>query len=389
MPPKKNKHVPVAIVGGGIAGLWLLRTLTDRGVAAWLFEADQLGAGQTLASQGMIHGGLKYQLHAGRHELGESLAHMPEFWRSCLRGLGPVDLRGTTPSSEHYYLFSSGGMVDRLTAFLGSRMVVGRADRCDRTEYPTALRHDAFSGNVYRLQDVVLDIPSLLQTLTATCAERCFSATVSPAGTIKGELTGLVCGNQTITADCYVFCAGSGNEDLLAGSPLSHVHMQRRPLKQVSVTGELPPLYAHVASPASGAKPRMTITTHKTGNQDTTWYLGGALAESGIHRTDQEQIAFARQELANIFPWQTFDDCRFSTLDVDRAEPAQSSGALPDTPFVETAGNTIVCWPTKLTLAPLMADMAMTAISPLVTNTPASDAPPDLAHATIGQLPFG
>ena len=81
---RERKHVSVAIVGGGIAGVWLLRILSDLGINAWLFEAEGLGAGQTLASQGMIHGGLKYQLHAGRDGLGESLAHMPDFWLSLI-----------------------------------------------------------------------------------------------------------------------------------------------------------------------------------------------------------------------------------------------------------------------------------------------------------------
>ncbi|PDH42224.1 MAG: hypothetical protein CNE99_00500 [OM182 bacterium MED-G24] len=383
-----SKHVPVAIIGGGIAGAWLLRVLTDAGIDAWLFEAKHLGAGQTLASQGMIHGGLKYQLNAGRHQLGESLAHMPDFWRSCLRGDGPVDLSATSPSSDRYYLLSTGGIANRLTTFLGSRLIVGRADKCAPADYPDALRHASFKGSVYQLQDVVMNVPSLLRALTSNCAERCFSGTVT-LDSIEGDrIPGLSCEGEAISADCYVFCAGAGNETLLANSPLSHIQMQRRPLKQVAVTGQLPPLYAHVASPTSGAKPRVTITTHET-TTGTTWYLGGALAETGTVRTDAEQVTFARTELEDVFPWLSFDDCRFSTLDVDRAEPDQASGGLPDSPFVEQVGNAIVCWPTKLTLTPLMANLALPKIKSLVTSNRADNTPPLLDNATVGQIPFG
>ena len=52
----------IVVFGGGIAGLWLLNRLRDEGNDAILLEADGLGAAQTLASQGIIHGGLKYAL---------------------------------------------------------------------------------------------------------------------------------------------------------------------------------------------------------------------------------------------------------------------------------------------------------------------------------------
>ena len=47
------------VVGGGIAGLWTLNLLEQQGRESLLLEAEHLGSGQTLASQGMVHGGLK------------------------------------------------------------------------------------------------------------------------------------------------------------------------------------------------------------------------------------------------------------------------------------------------------------------------------------------
>jgi Glycerol-3-phosphate dehydrogenase len=48
------------IVGGGVSGLWLAAELKARGIHCCVLDRGPLGQGQTLASQGMIHGGTKY-----------------------------------------------------------------------------------------------------------------------------------------------------------------------------------------------------------------------------------------------------------------------------------------------------------------------------------------
>ncbi|MEZ5480827.1 MAG: FAD-dependent oxidoreductase [Porticoccaceae bacterium] len=59
--PEQTINVDIAIIGGGIAGLWLLNRLVSAGYNAILFEQSALsGSDQTVASQGMIHGGIKY-----------------------------------------------------------------------------------------------------------------------------------------------------------------------------------------------------------------------------------------------------------------------------------------------------------------------------------------
>ena len=63
-------RVDIAIIGGGIAGLWMLSRLRKRGYSALLIESEALGSGQTICSQGIIHGGVKYSLQ------GLSLIHI-------------------------------------------------------------------------------------------------------------------------------------------------------------------------------------------------------------------------------------------------------------------------------------------------------------------------
>ncbi|HRJ12593.1 MAG TPA: FAD-dependent oxidoreductase, partial [Alphaproteobacteria bacterium] len=62
------------ILGGGIAGLWLARRLQLAGYRVVLLENQKLGGGQTLASQGIIHGGLKYALLGQVNETARRIA---------------------------------------------------------------------------------------------------------------------------------------------------------------------------------------------------------------------------------------------------------------------------------------------------------------------------
>jgi hypothetical protein len=115
------------------------------------------------------------------------------------------------------------------------------------------------------------------------------------------------------------------------------------------------PIYAHCME--TSPKPRVTITTHTAADGDTVWYLGGQIAESGVNKTALEQCKAAKAELELLFPWLDFSSAhsstQWATLRIDRAEPLQANGQLPDGVFVQgDGGNKIVAWPTKLALAP-------------------------------------
>lgn len=75
-------NVDIVIIGGGIAGLWLLNRLSNSGYNALLFEQDKLGGGQSIASQGMIHGGIKYALGGMLTGSSEAIADMPKIGRA-------------------------------------------------------------------------------------------------------------------------------------------------------------------------------------------------------------------------------------------------------------------------------------------------------------------
>ena len=85
-------ELDVAVFGGGVAGLWLLNRLRALGFDAALFEKHALGHGQTIASQGIIHSGVKYAFDGVNRPQTEALSSMPKIWMNCIAGRGEVDL---------------------------------------------------------------------------------------------------------------------------------------------------------------------------------------------------------------------------------------------------------------------------------------------------------
>lgn len=372
------------ILGGGIAGLWLLSLLRDQGYEAILLEKHGLGSGQTFASQGMIHGGIKYSLAGAMTGASESIADMPSRWRSCLEGTDSVNLEGVSVLSEAYYMFSDARLSSKLTAFFGSKAIEGRVSSVPAADYPEIFQSPSFGGLLYKLNDLVLDTRSLVTHLRDQLKDYIFEGNVKFEHT-NGQVTQLhLDGGLTVSADTYVLAAGKGNGDLIHDLGLK-VPMQLRPLHQVVVRGDsLPDLFAHAVTLRSTDKPRVTFTTHITGDTKA-WYLGGQLAESGVARNETEQIEFAKKELANLMPWIDYSDCEFSTFRIDRAEAGGETLLRPDTPYVRRHGNVIVCWPTKLTLAPMMGDMFME----LMTGpTTVAATPLNLPQAGVGSSPW-
>ena len=149
----------------------------------------------------------------------------------------------------------------------------------------------------------------------------------------------------------------------------------------------LPDLYAHAVSLKTVDKPRVTITTHTSSDRQKAWYLGGELSETGVARSDAQQIAFARQELKELLPWVDLTECAFSVFRVNRAEAGQSEGLRPDRPFVKRIDQITVCWPTKLTLIPLMGDEVLAGFDDLNLQTSHQANQLDASRSFLDKLP--
>src|SRR3990167_9167176 len=103
---KTTATADIVILGGGIAGLWLLARLRKAGFAAILFESQALGGGQTNKAQGIIHGGMKYALQGVLTKEASGMADLPALWRDCLSGKGEIDLSHVPVLSDKHYLWS-------------------------------------------------------------------------------------------------------------------------------------------------------------------------------------------------------------------------------------------------------------------------------------------
>ena len=371
----------IVIFGGGIAGLWLLNRLRSQGYQAILLETNQLGSGQTLASQGIIHGGLKYALNGALTGAANVISDMPARWRSCLTGKGEIDLSDCRVLSEHYYMWSDSGFRSKLKTFLGSKSLSGRVNAVEKQDYPEFFKAATVEGMLYKLPDFVVDTTSLLEVLVKNQRDWIFR--IEPGSyAFQHNDSGLINsvsfntrGSQfTLNAQKFIFSAGKGNQQLIDAAGLEKPSSQLRPLNMVYVKGKsLPAVFVHCIGDNFSLTPKLTITSHVDAKGETVWYLGGEIAESGVGKESEAQIDSARKLLATLFPWIDFEAMEFHCFTIDRAEARMDNKHRPEDAFFIEEKNILVAWPTKLTLTPNLADniaahLEASGIGPSSTN---------------------
>src|SRR5690606_41344660 len=131
-----------------------------------------------------------------------------------------------------------------------------------------------------------------------------------------------------IRAKRFIFSAGKGSAELLRKLGLTNPEMQVRPLHQVMVKHSSPhPFYGHCLGAES--PPRLTISSHPTGDHKQVWYLGGSLAERGVDQSASEVLAAAQRELATLSPWLDLKNADWASRTAARAEPEQRNFDRP------------------------------------------------------------
>ena len=344
----------VAIFGGGIAGLWTLSRLLKQGFSAHLFECHQVGGGQSIASQGIIHGGTKYALTGKITGASEAIREMPAIWNQCLAGKGEIDLSEVKVNSTHQLLWTQANMKSKVGGFFASKVMSSRMTKLQADEVPEIFRDAKFKGTVYRLDEQVLDPKSLFQCLFNQLSEYISFYSASQLALNSGSNSQFKINALSFDAKAIIFAAGEGNEQLLQNAGLKQPLMQRRPLHMPMVRSpSLPQLTAHALG--DGTVPRMTITANTDQSGHVIWYLGGKIAEEGVSSTADELIPKAKGELHNLLPWMDWHSMEWSTLMINRAEPLIADGSRPDRPYVQRNKNVITAWPVKLAFAPLVA----------------------------------
>ncbi len=357
----------------------------------------------------MIHGGIKYTLSGALSGASEAIAGMPAHWRSCLRGEGDVDLRGGSVLSDHFYLWSANNTAAKLTTFLASKATRGRVGKVAKKDLPAILQNLGFKGSVYKLVDMVLDVPGILRLLAAQAKEQIYKidwqhARLNSSGNSAAPALQIDIGSDTlnINSKAIIFAAGQGNEALLQNIGATAPTMQRRPLHQVMVKHHHPhTFYGHCLG--TDTTPRLTISSHfcedssrgEDGSQ--IWYLGGSLAEKGVGMSPGLLIDQAKAELNTLLPWVNLEKAQWATLAIDRAEPKQLNFGRPDqahASWAEGCKNVIAAWPTKLTLAPNLGNTVVElldqeSIKPSHQETPNLSLPAPPIAASPWQVALG
>jgi len=363
MNPKvglKPMQLDVVIFGGGAAGLCLLDELVRHGFRVLLLETAQLGSGQTVAAQGIIHGGLKYTLQGLLTPSAVHIREMPQFWRACLSGSQKPDLRGTRIRSEFCYLWRTKSLTSRLGmmgAMFGLQVTPKTLSVHER---PGVLSN--CSGTVARLDEQVIAPDSFVQVLAVEHRERLLqidcNREVDFAVSGPGKITAIrlkrpgSSQSLKLRPKQVVFTAGVGNAELRKRVGLDPNEMQRRPLHMVMLRGPLPHFNGHCVD---GAKTRVTITPDTDSAGRTVWQLGGQIAEDGVGLDEATLIEKTRDELNVIFPALNLSNVEVATYRIDRAERKTPNNKRPDNVQLICEGNCITAWPTKLALAPQLA----------------------------------
>lgn len=352
--------------------------LADAGYSVILLERTALGAGQTLASQGIIHGGTKYTLGGALTGASEAVREMPTRWQEHLQGRRFPRLDSVSLASDVQWMWASGGLTAKLAGLLASKAMNSRVGLVD----PGLLPGFFHSRKVYELQEPVLDTASLLQALADQGrAELCRASVARISVMQHGLEVELDDPATTLKARLVINSAGGGNERL---SPRA---MQRRTLHMVMVKGDLPRLYGHAIE--AGSNPRLTITSHVAG-EDMVWYLGGQLAETGTSRSSLQQVQSASRELKALFPDIDQHGLEWATLLIDRAEGQQAGGKRPDLPVIHEDGPVLTLWPTKLAFVPRVGDHALEYVQRSISPQVPVNLPDSMKqdHVAVGLTPW-
>lgn len=369
---KSDYSYDMVLFGGGIAGLWLLHRLRQTGYNAVLFEASALGSQQTVSSQGIIHGGLKYTLSGSLNKAANNVAGMPERWRACFKGQGEIDLSDGQITNTQYYMWSNSSLRSKLKAFLGSKSLAGRISVVEKPNYPKLFDGSTINGTLYQLPDFTIDTESVVRSLFSQMQEHIYSIDNSSTHfelDQKGEIDRLIIelsgstsgqANIAVTAQRFIFAAGIGNEKLISSAGLKKPLTQRRPLQMVYLSKpDLPDACVHIIGSSPSLNPQLTITSHKGNDGEVVWYLGGEVAENGVEKPPKTLIYETKLLLTKLVPWVDFSGASWNTILIDRAEGQITDNKRPDGAICIPDGNCLVVWPTKLTLTPALGDIVI------------------------------
>lgn len=345
-----ERNVDVVIFGAGIAGLWLFNRLKSMGYDALLLESRSIGGGQTVASQGIIHSGLKYAIAGQVNDLAKSISAMPDLWREALAGKGRVDLSAARMNASSQYLFIPSGFMGGLVKLVTQKALGGNVHEIKRDDWPEDVKNSGFKGSVIFMDEPVLDVPTILRALAEPYKDsiKMIDTPTDPIGFLE---------RHNIKAQKIIYTAAGSNHPFAAAQQNNGgLKTQARPLLMGMMKNAPFEIYAHCVGTSD--KPVATITTHRAKDGSLVWYLGGLIAERNKDSNPNDVYIAAKKAFQKYMPDIDSSHVEWAVLPIDRIEgKSDTQGWMPDTPTIHEAINSYYCWPTKLTFAPMLADM--------------------------------
>lgn len=359
----------ITIIGGGIAGLWTANVLKQMGFNVILIEKNALGNYQTINSQGIIHGGVKYSLVGKISNATSNIAKMTEAWdlsfsNKILNRPNLIDLSSTKINSTCHDLCFPNSNFFKLSSFVTSKVLSSKCKMINKNDddYQKSLNDLGYNGIVYRISEKVLDTKSLINNLSKNIKQNIIKLDSYEINYKDNKIKNITFEvnnqNYNITSKLYIFTKGQNNQNIINFSE-NLPKQQLRPLQMIYAKPEINiNLFAHFISKENkNNKPFATITTHKNINNQNILYFGGQVAESEHIDTPKNiHIDNLKQQIKNIFPKVNLENWQWDTIKINRAEVSQEYNKMPDTSFAIKQNNIILGWPTKLTFAPDFAD---------------------------------
>ena len=410
-------NTDIIIIGGGISGLWLRALLSSMGYKCLLIDQHSWGGRQTLAAQGIVHGGTKYSFNGIWNPEARAIQDMPRRWEQALiNGDGELPLKGVKSLSPHQYIcFPSS---NKIVSFLASSIMQSKVTALKAQEYPDSFKQGGMDARVYQLNERVIDMESLVQVLNKIGTGAMIKGKVDFHSIINREDGVEVKVNQqTIRAQLIISTAGAGNkeltsnqEDTVATQPTKGgsaskadkaskedkldepIKQQLRGLNMLMLRGvNLPPIYAHFCD--RSALPLLTITTHEDEKYpgETIWYVGGALAEHNLDDDAQQLAQKFIKQIAEFMPQLSIkeQEIHAAKFRIDRAEPLTASKMKPVAPDITLIKRALICYPIKMTFAPLVGDMVVKRLQQMGITPQAKGDGKEGEMASGQQLPSG
>jgi glycine/D-amino acid oxidase-like deaminating enzyme len=364
----------VLIIGGGVAGLWLLNDL-HRDYATLLLERETLGGGQTCHSHVYIHRGHVYK--ESQADLITALQGVTETWNERLEDR---QLRKVTEWS--YFVWSNAADADQRAKLWSSFQLDGFQECRDD---PTCARvfKRAIVDRAFRCPEAALNGEELVDALRRDVDQ--YIRHIQAVDHIEAD-TGdrrvkeihitMAAGERLVIAPgALVLAAGRGNQALLdlvykrSGTPPEvegvGPEQQIRKAHMLVVKGELEPLAAVLPDLAG-----LFIVSRQCEDGQVAWLISDHRSELIKSRADWEKydaqwwlpkvLEFLEFVAPRYFALADRPNLQWGVYEAPKAERKSSenevgsAGEIPHEEKVEQFEfvNLFVIWPTKLTLAP-------------------------------------